>query len=130
MSKMKGRRRYSEKFKREAVARTQEWNNITALARHLGIDRKMLYQWKWQQEGRPPRKPLPLTTQAAERGSLETLRRENMHLKRVLAEKTLEVDFFKGALQKVEARRRSRAGSGETPSTSESGSGRSRCKAD
>ena len=130
MSKMKGRRRYSEKFKREAVARTQEWNNITALARHLGIDRKMLYQWKWQQEGRPPRKPLPLTTQAAERGSLETLRRENAHLKRVLAEKTLEVDFFKGALQKVEARRRSRAGSGETPSTSESGSGRSRCKAD
>jgi transposase-like protein len=130
MSKTKGRRRYSEKFKREAVARTQEWNNITALARHLGIDRKMLYQWKWQQEGRPPRKPLPLTTQAAERGSLETLRRENMHLKRVLAEKTLEVDFFKGALQKVEARRRSREGSGETPSTSESGSGRSRCKAD
>jgi transposase-like protein len=130
MSKMKGRRRYSEKFKREAVTRTQEWNNITALARHLGIDRKMLYQWKWQQEGRPPRKPLPLTTQAAERGSLETLRRENAHLKRVLAEKTLEVDFFKGALQGVEARRRSRAGSGETPSTSESGSGRSRCKAD
>jgi len=130
MSKTKGRRRYSEKFKREAVARTQEWNNITALARHLGIDRKMLYQWKWQQEGRPPRKPLPLTTQAAERGSLETLRRENLHLKRVLAEKTLQVDFFKGALQKVEARRRSREGSGETPSTSESGSGRSRCKAD
>jgi len=130
MSKTKGRRRYSEKFKREAVARTQEWNNITALARHLGIDRKTLYQWKWQQEGRPPRKPLPLTTQAAERGSLETLRRENLHLKRVLAEKTLEVDFFKGALQRVEARRRSREGSGETPSRSESGSGRSRCKAD
>jgi transposase-like protein len=130
MSKRKGRRRYSEKFKREAVARTQEWNNIAALARHLGIDRKMLYQWKWQQEGRPPRKPLPLTTQAAERGSLETLRRENAHLKRVLAEKTLEVDFFKGALQQVEARRRSREGSGETPSTRESGSGRSRCKAD
>jgi transposase-like protein len=30
------------------VALTQEWNNITALARQLGIDRKMLYQWKWQ----------------------------------------------------------------------------------
>ena len=29
------------------------------------------------------------------------------NLKRVLAEKTLEVDFFKGALQKVEARRQS-----------------------
>ena len=130
MSKTKGRRRYSEKFKREAVARTQEWNNITALARHLGIDRKMLYQWKWQQEGRPPRKPLPLTTQAAERGSLETLRRENLHLKRVLAEKTLQVDFFKGALQQVEARRQDRGDRGETPSMRTWGSGRSQGKAD
>ncbi len=129
LKKKKGRRRYSEKFKREAVVRSQECDNISALARQLGIDRKMLYQWKWQQEGRPPRKPLPLTRQAAERGSLETLRRENLHLKRVLAEKALEVDFFKGALQKVEARRRSSAGSGETPSTSASVSGRSPCKA-
>jgi len=106
LKKKKGRRRYSEKFKREAVVRSQECDNISALARQLGIDRKMLYQWKWQREGRPTRKPLPLTTQAAEGGSLETLRRENAHLKRVLAEKALEVDFFKGALQKVEARRR------------------------
>jgi transposase-like protein len=129
MLSKKGRRRYSEKFKGKAVALTQEWNNITALARHLGIDRKMLYQWKWQQEGRATRKPLPFTTKAAERGRWETLRRENEHLKRRLAERSLEVDFFKGALQKVEARHRSNTGSGETPSTSASASGRSHCKA-
>ncbi len=129
MLKKKGRRRYSERFKREAVARMQECNNITTLTRQLGIDRKMLYQWKWQREGRPTRKPLPLTTQAANRGTLETLRRENEHLKRVLAEKALEVDFFKEALQQVEARRRRRAGSGETPSTSAWESGRSQGKA-
>jgi hypothetical protein len=34
-----------------------------------------------------------------------TLRKEVSLLKRLLAEKTLEVDFFRGALQKVEARR-------------------------
>ena len=34
------------------------------------------------------------------------LRREIRELKRLLAEKTLEADFFKGALQKVEARHR------------------------
>ena len=129
MSKKKTRRRYGDKFKREAVARMEESSNIAALARQLGIDVKMLYQWKWQQEGRPTRKPLPLTTQAANRGTLETLRRENEHLKRVLAEKALEVDFFKEALQQVEARRRRRAGSGETPSTSAWESGRSRVKA-
>ena len=130
MSEKKKRRRYSARFKREAVGRMRECENVTALTRELGIDRKMLYQWKWQEEGRPPRKPLPLTTQAAENGTLPTLRRENAHLKRVLAEKALEVDFFKGALQQVEARRQSRAGSGETPSTRASISGRSPGKAD
>jgi hypothetical protein len=34
-----------------------------------------------------------------------TLRKEVHQLKRLLAEKTLEADFFKGALQKIEARR-------------------------
>jgi hypothetical protein len=33
-------------------------------------------------------------------------RKEILQLKRLLAEKTMEVDFFKGALQKVDARRR------------------------
>ena len=36
------------------------------------------------------------------------LRAEIRELKRVLAEKTLEVDFFKGALQKIEARRQNK----------------------
>ena len=36
------------------------------------------------------------------------LRQQVTQLKRVVAEKTLEVDFFKGALQKIEARRQSR----------------------
>jgi hypothetical protein len=89
----------------------------------------MMYQWKWKQEGRPTRKPQRLTTQAAEQGSLETLRRENAHLKRVLAEKALEVDFFKGALQQVEARRHGGSDGGATPSTRTWGSRRSPGKA-
>jgi hypothetical protein len=48
------------------------------------------------------------------------LRKQIRDLKRVLAEKTLEVDFFRGALQKVEARRRSGNSSGETASSSRS----------
>jgi hypothetical protein len=35
-------------------------------------------------------------------------------LKQLLAEKTLELDFFKGALQKVEARRQKRGEIGAT----------------
>jgi transposase-like protein len=130
MSEKKRRRRYSEEYKREVVRRMRECKNIEGLGRELGLDVKMMYQWKWKQEGRPTRKPQALTTQAAEQGSLETLRRENAHLKRVLAEKALEVDFFKGALQQVEARRQGRGDPGETPSTRTSGSGRSQGKAD
>jgi len=47
-------------------------------------------------------------------------RKEIHRLKQLLAEKTLEVDFFKGASQKVEARRQKRGGTGETASTSRS----------
>ena len=130
MSEKKRRRRYREEFKREVVRQMRECKNIEGLGRELGLDVKMMYQWKWKEEGRPTRKPQALTTQAAEQGSLETLRRENAHLKRVLAEKALEVDFFKGALQQVEARRQGRGDSGETPSTRTSGSGRSQGKAD
>jgi len=130
MSEKKRRRRYSEEFKRRVVKRMRVCKNIEGLGRELGLDVKMMYQWKWREEGRPTRKPQALTTQAAEQGSLETLRRENAHLKRVLAEKALEVDFFKGALQQVEARRPGRGDPGETPSTRTSGSGRSQGKAD
>jgi hypothetical protein len=47
-------------------------------------------------------------------------RKEIHHLKQLLAEKTLEVDFFKGALQKIEARRQRNNGSGEMASTTRS----------
>ena len=45
-----------------------------------------------------------------------TLRKEVSQLKRLLADKTMEVDFFKGALQKVEARRQKSGTSGEKAS--------------
>jgi hypothetical protein len=49
------------------------------------------------------------------------LRKQVRELKHLLAEKTLEVDFFKGALQNVEARRQSSKRSGATASTTGSG---------
>jgi len=48
------------------------------------------------------------------------LRKEINQLKRVLVDKTLELDFFKGALQKVEARRRKSGITGEKASTTKS----------
>jgi len=130
MSEKQKRRRHSEEFKREVVQRMRESKNILGLGRELGLDVKMMYQWKWKQEGRPRRHPPELTTQAVKGTDLEALRRENGQLKRLLAEKALEVDFFKGALQQVGARRQDLGKPGETPSTHTSASGRSQGKAD
>ena len=132
MSEKKKRRRHSEEFKREAVARMRESKNITGLTRELGIRREdaVPVEVESRRGGRGGSRYRSSRRRRREDGSLETLRRENGHLKRVLAEKALEVDFFKGALQQVEARRRSRAGSGETPSTRASVRGRSQGKAD
>ena len=97
-----------------AVERFNRCENATALARELGIDRGLLYQWRRLQE------------QAEERGGRGQSRERRLHrqiseLKRLLADKTLEVDFFKGALQKIEARRRGQGGSGAKASTTKSG---------
>jgi predicted RNase H-like nuclease (RuvC/YqgF family) len=64
---------------------------------------------------------MPGENGATANSPVRELRKEIRDLKRVLAEKAMELDFFKGALQKVEARRRSGSGSGEVVSTTKSG---------
>ena len=59
----------------------------------------LLYKWRDQFDSVECEDPL----EANPRNS--TLRVELNRVKRLLAEKTLELDFFKGALQKVGARR-------------------------
>jgi transposase-like protein len=97
-----------------AVERMKDCPSVSALAKELGIDRSNLYQWQRQLEH---------TGESSARitSPVRELRKQVRELKRVLAEKTLEVDFFKGALQKVEARRQSSKDSGGTASTTRSG---------
>jgi transposase-like protein len=116
--KQRKRKRYSAEFKQEAVARMRDCSNISALERELGIDHKMLYQWKWRAEGRPSRKPAPTVRASSE----ESLLTENARLKKLLAEKELELDFFAGALQKIAVRRQKAADTGGTAFTTKSGS--------
>jgi transposase len=109
---------YSMKFRRIAVERMKGCNNITALAKELGVERKSMYLWREQldPESVISRKPGP--SAKSREGELE---KEVSRLKRVLADKTLELDFFKGALQKVEGRRRQSKNSGAKTSTTRSG---------
>jgi transposase-like protein len=111
------KRRYSEHFRQVAVERLRGCENIVALAKELGVSRRQLYRWRDELDpeeavvGKPP----------GEKSRASTLRKTVNHLKRVLAEKTLEVDFFRSALQKVEARRQQSSRSGEKASTIKSG---------
>jgi transposase len=110
------RKRYSRKFQRMAVGRMLTCHDVRELARELGVTRRCLYKWRTKLEVvEPGEEALRPSTHAASH------RKEILQLKRLLAEKTMEVDFFKGALQKVEARRQKRGDSGETASTSRSG---------
>jgi len=108
--------RYPKEFRRLAVERLNRCENIVALSKELGVCRTLLYKWRAQLEPMDIRQGPP-----AESPRESTLRKEVSQLKRLLADKTLEVDFFKGALQKVEARRQRSDRSGEKASTTKSG---------
>ena len=105
--------KYPEAFRRMALERMKDCASVTALAEELGVDRTVLYHWQRNLD--------PSDEGATKHSSVRKLRKEVRDLKRVLAEKTLEVDFFKGALQKVEARRQSKGSSGAKASTTKSG---------
>ena len=107
--------RYTLEFRRMVVERMKQSNNIVALAKELGVERKLMYLWKEQldPESRAAKRP-PSTRE-------EQLERRVSQLERALATKTLELDFFRGALQKVEARRRQTKSSGGKTSTTTSG---------
>lgn len=94
-------RRHSREFKEKAVERMKQCENIHALARELGVERKLLYTWKNQFEGRPEPKHANYGKPAEE--SAETrLRGENRRLKEALGQKAAELDFFAAALRRVQ----------------------------
>jgi len=100
-----------------AVERMRNSTNVNELARELGVNRSLMYRWRGQLAATPSDEAS--NGQAPE--DFAKLREENSVLKRALAEKGLEVDFFKGALQKIAARRQKNTDSGERASTTRSG---------
>ena len=115
MAKRRGKN-YPKAFRKMAVERLKSSENIVALSEELGVHRRLLYKWRDQIESIDDGEAPP------ENGKERELRLQVAHLKRLVADKTLEADFFKGALQKVEARRQSSTQPGGTASTTGSGS--------
>jgi len=107
--------RYPTAFREMAIERMKNSNNITALAKELGIERRNLYTWREQQEAGEDR-DWPRTKPGE-----QELREEIAQLGRLLGDKAVELDFFRGALQKIEARRGRSESSGGKASTTRSG---------
>jgi transposase-like protein len=107
--------KFPKAFRQMAVERLNHCENIVELAKELGISRRLLYTWREQLEPVERGDAPPATSREA------TLRKEVSRLKRVLAEKVLELDFFKGALHTVEARRQRSGTTGARASMPRSG---------
>ena len=113
MAKKRGAyKKYAKEFRQKAVEQMATSENITALAKELGVPLMTLYGWRTQLG----------SGEAAPRSKRyeSELRQENSELKRLLADKVLEADFFRGALQKVAARRQQQSDTGARTSTTKS----------
>ena len=97
-------------FKKQALERMEQAKNLGLLAKELGISVRTLYHWKDKQLGRPKKIKEPVPRE-------KKLEEEIQRLKQSLANRALEVDFFKGALQRVKARRPPNTATGEEAST-------------
>jgi transposase-like protein len=123
MAKKAKWRRHSVEFKRQAVERMKTCENIGVLARELKVERRLLYTWKYQFEGRPEPRNANLGITAEDRKEKQH-REEIARLKSALADKTLENDFFRSALLKVKEGRQRSTEAGASASTMSSSRGR------
>ena len=106
------RRKYSDAFVTAALSRVEETGNVSKVARELGISHQLLRFWQDRQRNAQHKRYV-----AAEL----KLSQENAQLKKSLLRRTLEVDFFKTALQRIEALGQRGSGSGATASGKRSG---------
>jgi transposase-like protein len=126
------RRRFGRAFKLDVVRRMQAGESGTALSRELGIKRTILYRWRDAVRdggeealrggpGRPNR--VEKATMVLARGpaararDLAEARRQIAELERKVGEQQVALDFFRGALQRIEASRQPSDGNGVTGSS-------------
>lgn len=126
------RRRFGRAFKLAVVRRMDAGESGTALSREYGIKRTILYRWRdavrdggeealRDGPGRPTR--VEKASMALARGpaararNLAEARRQVAELERKVGEQQVALDFFRGALQRIEASRQPRDGNGVTRSS-------------
>jgi transposase-like protein len=135
------KRLFSRDYKLAALRRMLAGENVSALARELGVRRKYLYQWRerfraggplaLRSRGRPtkaevlamqagetaPDIPEASMPQAAPPDALTTAQRRIAELERKVGQQQVELDFFQRALRQVREVRQRSGAPGGTAST-------------
>jgi transposase-like protein len=137
-------RRFSREYKLAALQRMLAGENVSALARELGIRRKYLYQWRdrfraggpdaLRGRGRPtkaealaieahgarsPQEAMRSASQpvAPPPDALTKAQRRIADLERKVGQQQVELDFFQRALRQVREARQTSGAAGATAST-------------
>jgi transposase-like protein len=117
------RRQYAREFKLLAIRRMEEAGNVRALAEELGVRRELLYGWraKYAAGGlealRNSGRPRPTAHEAVARSDERRIGELERELERKIGEQALLIDFFKGALRRIEASRQANGEPGATVSS-------------
>jgi transposase-like protein len=118
-ARQRERRLFSREFKLAAIQRMEVCGNVSALADELGMRRELLYDWRekfaaggaeaLKGSGRPRPPALP--------PELRDEPRRIAELERKLGEQAVLIDFFNGALRRIEGSRQARNAPGVTASS-------------
>lgn len=120
------RRRHDRSFKLWVVGRIESGERVSALSLELRIRDNVLYRWRnavraggeqaLRDPGRPGRVADAVAVQAAvgEIRDIPAAQRQVEALQRKIGEQQVALDFFKGALRRIEASRQPNDGAGET----------------
>jgi transposase len=114
-------RRHPIGLKQQAVERMNLGENVSALARELGVDRINLYRWRSNSIAVPRAEPAVAYDPQQQR--IQELESKIAGLEGTLGRKEMELDFFVGALRRIQETRQQRSVSGETASTRKSAEG-------
>lgn len=125
-------RTFSREVKLKAIARMDAGENVSALSRELQVKREILYRWRGQyrergEEGLRERRGRPTVAEAhvmamargpaSEAADLAAARRQIAELERQVGRQQVGLEFFKGALRRIEASRQLNEQPGGTASS-------------
>ena len=108
------RRRFSREFKLAAIQRLEQGVSIAEVARGMEVNPNVLHRWR-KEFGQGPGNAFP------GHGPRRWSEGRIAELERKIGQQTLEIDFLKGCLQRIDEQRMLQASSGNPQSTARSG---------